>query len=156
MDNMKYYNDSLAYDFNLFMPKESKNKPEDNVIKMPKERIKNAQKQNAAHKRIPVSVAWILVAAFAVAAFCGNIFLRVKITEVNKEANAVNKQIDELDAQLTGLNVEFEKIVSYTNLETVAEELGMKKMDKNQVVYIRVNNKNEAITASGERMISEE
>ena len=61
-----------------------------------------------------------------------------------------------MDAEYTKLFVEMEKMISYNNLGASAELLGMKKMDKNQVVYIHVNDKNTAITTSGEKVVSDE
>ncbi len=154
MDNLKYYNDSLAYDFDLFMPKEKKNT--DNVIKMPSSAVKTKQRRNAAKKAVSVGVTSVLLCAFFLAALCGNIFLRLRINEVDSQINDINAEITELEAELTTLDVEFEKIISYTNLEAAATELGMKKMDKDQVVYIQVNNKNTAITADGDKVVSDE
>lgn len=149
MDNLKYYNDSLAYDFNLFAPKEKKQEEIDNIIKMP------AKKRRPKAKSLSVSAVSVLMAAFMVAAVCGNIFLRVCITETSSKINDVNKEISELDAEITKLNVQFENIISYTNLEKAAAEIGMKKMDKSQVIYMRVNNTNAAIISSGEKVLSE-
>ncbi len=148
MDNLKYYNDSLAYDFNLF---ERKQKPEysDNIIKMP------AKKPVAKAKRLSLSATAVLLAAFVIVSICLNIFVRICITETNSKINAINKEISELDAEITKLNVEFENRISYTNLETKASEIGMKKMDKSQAVYLRVNNTNAAVNASGEKLVSE-
>ena len=37
MNNIKYYNDSLAYDFDMFMPKTAENTDRrDNIVAMPK------------------------------------------------------------------------------------------------------------------------
>jgi len=37
MDNLKYYNESLAYDFEMFMPKtNTAPKKKDNIVVMPK------------------------------------------------------------------------------------------------------------------------
>ena len=37
MNNIKYYNDSLAYDFEMFMPKQNKNaEQQNNIVVMPK------------------------------------------------------------------------------------------------------------------------
>ena len=51
--------------------------------------------------------------------------------------------------------MEYERRVSFSNLEMEAAALGMKKLDKDQVVYIRVNDKNMAKNASGEVMVAE-
>lgn len=154
MDNLKYYNESLAYDFNLFMPKEKKAEQPDNIIKMPDKAKK--QRAKAKAKAMSASVTSVIIAAFMVAAVCGNIFLRVCITETSSQINDINKEIGELDAEITRLNVEFENRISYINLEKAAADIGMKKMDKSQVVYMRVNNSNAAVTSTGEKVLSEE
>ena len=48
INNSKYYNDSLAYDFELFMPKEKKQPAK--VVKMPEKKIKKARAK--AKKRV--------------------------------------------------------------------------------------------------------
>lgn len=154
MDNLKYYNESLAYDFNLFMPKEKPQVHTDNIIKMPDKKKK--QRTKAKAKALSASVTSVVIAAFMLAAVCGNIFLRVCITETSSKINDINSEINELDAEITRLNVDLENRISYINLEESAAAIGMKKMDKNQVVYMRVNNNNAAITAAGEKLISEE
>ena len=35
MDNLKYYNDSLAYDFEMFMPRPAQQQNKDNIVKLP-------------------------------------------------------------------------------------------------------------------------
>ncbi len=154
MNNFKYYNDSLAYDFELFMPRPKKVNT-DNVIKMPQK--KTVQKQRkAAHEAVSASVAFVLLCTFFLAALCGNIFLRIRINEVDSAINDINTEINVMDAEYTKLFVEKEKMISYNNLGASAELLGMKKMDKKQVVYIHVNDKNTAITTSGEKVVSDE
>lgn len=150
MDNLKYYNDSLAYDFSRFMPKEKKAESIDNIIKMP------AKKQRPKVKALSASAVSILLAAFMVMSVCGNIFLRVCITETSSKINDMNREIKELDAEITKLNVEFENIISYTNLEQAAQDIGMKKMDKSQVVYMRVNDHDAALIETGEKVYSQE
>lgn len=154
MDNLKYYNDSLAYDFDLFMPKPVQ-KREDNVIKMPSKAAK-AKRRSAARRSLSVGLSAVLVTAFFLAGICGNIFLRIRINEVDSQINDVNTQINELHAEYTKQYVKLEKIISYNNLKLSASEMGMKKMDKNQVVYIQINDKNSAIMRDGEKVVSNE
>lgn len=149
MNNLKYYDNTLAYDYNLFMPRE-KQSAEDNIIKMP---VK-AKKRQA--KALSASAVSVLMAAFMVVAVCGSIFLRVSITETSSKINDIKEEINVLDAEITRLNVEFENIISYTNLEQSAAEIGMKKMDKSQAVYMRVNSNDAAVTANGEKLVSQE
>lgn len=151
MDNLKYYNDSLAYDFNLFMPRSVQK--EDNVIKMPQ----NKSKQRAmARNRVSAGFVAVLVTAFFLLSICGNIFLRIRINEVDSQINDINTEINELHAEYTKQYVKFEKVISYNNLEISAAEMGMKKMDKSQVVYIQVNEKNCAVMRDGEKVVSNE
>lgn len=149
MNNLKYYDNTLAYDFNRFMPRE-KQAVEENIIKMPSKAKKRAP------RAISASAASVLMAAFMVVAVCGSIFLRVQITETSSKINDIKEEINVLDAEITKLNVEFENIISYTNLEQSASEIGMKKMDKSQVVYMRVNSSDAALTGNGEKLLSKE
>lgn len=135
MDNMKYYTDSLAYDFSAFMPKEARENKRDNIVKMPKTKARAAAKP----KKMSVSAFAVMVSVVMLAALCGNIFLRLQINEVNSKINAINKQINSLDSEKTSLEVELERKISYSNIEIEATELGMQKKDKSQVKYIRVN-----------------
>ena len=142
MDNLKYYNESLAYDFDMFMSRTEKNR-KDNIIKMPNPKAKARQHQ--AVKTMSVSVFAVMVTVVMLAALCGNIFLRLQINEVNNEINEVKAAINELDSQKTELAVELERRISYSNIELQATELGMTKRSKDQVKYIRVNDKNAAL-----------
>lgn len=153
MNNLKYYNDSLAYDFDMFMPSESrKAKDNDNIIKLaPKPKKKTRRAVRAAS----VSAFTIMAAVFMLSALCGNLFLRLQINEINAEINDVKTQINELDSEKTALEMEFERRISYSNIELEATELGMKKMSKDQVQYIRVNDKNAAITSDGKLVEAE-
>lgn len=139
MDNMKYYTDSLAYDFSAFMPKTEKEKQTNNIVKVPQ--AKKQSRPKTAARRLSVSAFAVMTAVFVLAALCGNIYLRLQINEVDSKINAVNKEINALDSEMTSLEVEFERKISYSNIELEATELGMKKKDKSQVKYIRVNDK---------------
>ena len=148
MNNLKYYNDSLAYDFDMFMPsKQKKSKNEDNIIKLAP---KSKKRTRRAVRTLSVSAFTVMAAVFMLSALCGNLFLRLQINEVNSKINDVKSQIGELDSEKTALEMEFERRISYSNIELEATELGMKKMSKDQVEYIRVNDKNAAMTSDGE------
>lgn len=145
MDNSRYYNDSLAYDFDMFLPKEKPEKAK--IVKMP-------QKKRAKAKKTAVSVLAeriksVAVIAFVLSVICANIFLRVRITEINSEISAVKSEITELESEQTRLSVELENKISYKNIESAAVQLGMKKMDKSQVIYIKTNSANAARTSDG-------
>ena len=156
MDNVKYYNESLAYDFEMFMPKTAPRKTtRDNIVVMPKTANRSKSRRRAAARTLSPSVAALMAMVIVLAALCGNIALRLQINEVNSEINDMKAMIAELDSEKTALEMEYEKRISYANLETQAVELGMKKPSKDDVTYIKVNSKNAARTADG-RLITTE
>lgn len=153
---MKYYNESLAYDFEMFMPKTAETGRErDNIVVMPKTAERSRKRTRAAAKSLTSPVLLIMTAVFILAGLCGNIALRIKINEVNSEINTVKTKITELDSEKTSLEVELQRRISYSNLELEATQLGMRKMEKSNVKYIRVNDKDKAITADGKTVIAE-
>ena len=148
MDNLKYYNDSLAYDFEMFMPRSAEPVRKDNIVKLPQTKQQRRAKKSAV-KRVSASAFAVMTTVFVLAAMCSNIFLRLQINEVNSKINDVKSEINALESQKTSLEVELERVISYSNIELEAAEIGMQKMDKNQVKYIRVNDKNTAVTKDG-------
>ncbi len=146
MNNLKYYNDSLAYDFEMFMPKEKQQEKRNNIVVMPKSKSKSSRK---AARRLSPTVVAIMCVVFILSALCGNIALRIKINEVNSEINDVKAAVAELDSEKTALEVEFQRRISYVNLEQEAMNLGMKKPSKEDVTYIRVNDTDVAKDADG-------
>ncbi len=156
MNNIKYYNDSLAYDFDMFMPKTAeKSDRRENIVVMPKRAERQKKRNAAAAKRLSAPVTLIMCAVFILAGLCGNIALRLEINEVNSEINEIKSAIAELDSEKTSLEVEMQRRISYANLELEAMQLGMQKPEKENVTYIRVNDENAAITSDGE-FVSEE
>lgn len=156
MDNVKYYNDSLAYDFEMFMPKTApKETTRDNIVVMPKVAQRKKSRRRQAARTLSPSVAALMGAVFILAALCGNIALRLQINEVNSEINDMKAMIAELDSEKTALEMEFERKISYENLEVEAVALGMRKPSKDDVTYIRVNSKNAARTADGRLLTAE-
>lgn len=155
MNNMKYYNDSLAYDFEMFMPRTAE-KPRDNIVKMPVKKPEERKIQRRALKAVSVSAFSVMAAFFMLAALCGNICLRLQINEINDQINDIKSEINELDSLQTGLAVEFDRRISYANIELAATELGMTKRSKDQVKYIRVNDTDAALTENGEFVKAQE
>ena len=150
MNNIKYYNDSLAYDFEMFMPKTAETeKRRDNIVAMPKTAERTKSRRRAAAKSLSSPAAFIMAATFILAALCGNIMMRIKINEVNSEIGEVKAAITELDSEKTSLDVEMQLRISFANLELEATQLGMRKMEKSNVKYIRVNDKDKAVKADG-------
>lgn len=155
MNNLKYYNDSLAYDFQMFMPKEKpQSVPKDNVIKMP--RHKNKSRRKTAAAQVSASAFSIVTTIVIVGALCTNIFLRIQVNELNSSINKAKTELATKQSESVALQMEYENRISYVNLEAEATALGMRKLDKNQVVYVRVNDKSMAKTADGKILLANE
>ena len=156
MNNLKYYNDSLAYDFERFMPRTNTAPAQkQNIVAMPKKRTTAKKRQRAATKALTSSAFAIMATAFILAALCGNIALRLQINEVNTQINDMKASLNELDSERTSLEVEMQRRISYSNVEFEATQMGMQKLSKDQVVYIRVNDKNAAKTTDGKIIVEE-
>ena len=143
MDNLKYFEDGLAYDFSLFAQPEPKKKS--NIIEIPAQRSARAKHRSRAAGFMAGKASAVVVAVCIVAMLAAGIFLRSQITEVEQKIKKVDAQINEVDGQLARINFELEQKVSYKNLETSAKELGMKKMDKSQIVYVRTPQADKAV-----------
>lgn len=139
MNNLKYYNNNLAYDYDLFLPKEERmesNTPAaDKIINVPE----MSGKAGAArrHKEAVRSKTFAIVTtALLICMLCATIFLRVQVTETNSQIGNAQKELDALISEETRLEMEMERMISYKNIEEAAKELGMQKKDKSQVTYI--------------------
>ena len=132
MNNMKYCNDSLAHDFDMFMPREKKQNHV--VVELPK---KSKQKTKAKSSvKVSSKLFSIIVTVFLIGAAFGCLFLHAEISKVSNELNAVEAETVKLKSEQTRLNVILEKKTSVGNLENQAKKLGMQKQEKTQVNYI--------------------
>lgn len=147
MNNAKYYNDSLAYDFELFMPKTQPEQKAE-IVKMPRRKTSKASRRRAKHQ-VSRTLTIIMIGALLVSMICAGIALRVEISEVNSQINNSKQELVALSGEETRIDMEFEKLMSYKNIEASAQAMGMRKMDKSQIVYVRVNDTNKAIDANG-------
>ena len=135
MDNLKYYTDSFAYDYNIFAPKETEKKAD--ILKHPKTNKKAKTRAAVGSFR---NVRNFVISGLVLAAVFSSLFLRAEISSMRTEINAINAEITELESESTRLSVEMERKVSVTNLEEEAKALGMQKCEKSQVTYIQTNN----------------
>ena len=152
MNNAKYYNDSLAYDFELFMSK-TEHSPRAEIVKMPKKTNKAARR--AARREVSKTTSIVLLGLFLVSMICASIAIRVEISEVNSQIVKEKSNLAALSGEETRIDMEFEKMMSYKNIEAAAQAMGMRKMDKSQIIYIRVNDTNKAIDKNGNVLTAE-
>lgn len=142
---MQNYNNNLAYDFDLFAPKEHKAK----VIEL--ENTKNVLRSTGEASRVVKSHS----AKQAISVVCvvlivlGFIFFQLYSELVNSELTAeitqAQKTITELKSEQTRLQMEFENIIAYNNIEAAAKELGMQKQETAQTIYVNAGEDDTAV-----------
>lgn len=149
MDNLKYYNDSFAYNYDIFIT-QPKKKAEihDYPVKRRSKSTSNAKKRNTRLARN------FIISAMVVMSVCASLFLRAEISSMRSEINEIEKEIVEIDSEITRLNVEMERKVSVINLEKAAIDLGMQKCEKSQITYIKTNDTDTAENYKGELVAS--
>lgn len=146
MDNTKYYTGSLAHDFDLFMPREKKkNQASAKIVRM----LRAKSKTRPFAAPIAQKIGSVLTVAFILSMVFMQLYLRVQITEINDQTIKKRAAVEELISEGTRLQMELERKISYKNLEESAEALGMRKKERSQVIYIRVNNANVAECNNG-------
>ena len=147
IDNSKYYNDCLAYDFEMFTEHPKRDRSQNNIVKIkPKVRPKAKIRSNVLVKMS--IIAFVLFFCFA------SIQLRIVTNEINTEINQKKVEIRELEAEKKALEMQLENMISLGTLESKAAEMGMHKMNKEQVKYIRIITENKA-TRGEERKVIE-
>lgn len=151
MNNLKYYEDGLAYDFSMFAPAErAEPTRKGKIIDIPEEQKQRAYRRKKAASGLSGKISIILVTLFIICTLSGNIFLRSQITATEHEIAKVDKKITQAESELASINFKMEQKLSYSNLEEAATALGMRKLSKSQVVYIRINEDNKAVLGEGE------
>jgi len=155
MNNLKYYEDSLAYDFSMFAPAKKVATPKKGkIIDIPEEQKKRAMRRKRAASGLSGKVSAILATVFIIGMLSGNIILRSQITETEQKITKMENQISLAESKLASVNFKMEQKLSYSNLEEAATSLGMRKLSKSQIVYIRTNEDNKAVL--GEDALSAE
>lgn len=146
MNNLKYYEDGLAYDFSMFSPAEKISPSKrGKIIDIPEEQKKRAIRRKKAASGLSGKITAILATVFIIGMLSGNVFLRSQISETEHKINKIESQINLAESKLASVKFKMEQKLSYNNLEEAATALGMRKLSKNQIVYIRTNEDNKAV-----------
>ncbi len=133
---MQNYNNNLAYDFDLFAPKEKRGE----VVEL--KTSKNVMREDSAasleKSAMPLrKVISILCVTAMVLAFIGfQLYSNLVGTELTAQIDKAKNQLTELKSEQTRLSMELENLVAYDNIEAAAKELGMQKREVSQTVYV--------------------
>ncbi len=136
MDNLKYYNDSFAYDFKRF---ETAPKKKAEIHDYPANDNGVSAKVQSERAARALLIRNIVIAVLVVITVFASLFLRAEISSMRRDINQIKSEIVELESENTRLSVEMERKMSVANLEAAAIELGMQKCEKSQVTYIQTN-----------------
>lgn len=134
------YNNN-AYDLERFAPRSNTAPKRNSEKKAVIKKFPVKQNKTAVNRGIVINV---IVAISIALLICCNIYIRTEINDTKKAIANADKQIETLLSEQTRLNVEMEKIVSYSTLEEQAIAMGMQKKSKSQVHYIDTSSKDYA------------
>ena len=129
-----------AYDFELFEPKrkqELQPQPQNNVIRLPREELeKNRRPKHRAFKVISVFT-FLVVMLGIVGTF---VYGQVRLSELTNEINSTTTELSEQESLYTQLKMKSQAKLSLETVEEYAEtQLGMRKLEQNQVEYISLS-----------------
>lgn len=120
-------NTNLAYAIRNFEQNEAQRKP--HIQKLEK----------TASVRKPKWIGRSAVCLFYVIALCAAlIYGRVSLSEVNAELQEKQAEYKVLDSEYTRLSTAVNSVVSLSNIEEKAKELGMTELKPSQIEYIRL------------------
>ncbi len=125
---MKVYNENVAYDLSLFEPK----KPKFKKIETPKQEVVISKKTSPVKV---VAVAFCIVSILSVL-----LYSRVVLTELSDNINTQTKTLTALKSENVRMRVELESGSAIGNIDELAREMGLGKIEQYQIEYIDVNN----------------
>ncbi len=135
MDNSRYYTSVASYDYSLFESDGSAARDIRRTERRAEIRKMPIRKQSRKPKKSRVA-ATVFAVVFLFAIISAEIYLRAEITGVKEETDETIKVIRELDSRETGLEMQIEQRTAYENLREKAEELGLQKPERDQIIYL--------------------
>lgn len=131
---MSAYNENVAYDLSLFEPRKPKLK-----------KIETPKTQKKVKVISPVKI--VAVAVFVVSLLSVMIYSRVMLTEITDSINTSQKVLAELESENIRMSVELESGSAIGNIDEVAAQYGLGKIEQYQIEYIDVNNADKIIVS---------
>lgn len=125
------------------------------VLQMPA----RSRREQTAKYVVPVhspvkAIAVVFVVAMMVASLAAVLSTDAKINEVNNSIINLDEQISRQQSQIITLKMDIEESMSIKNIEEYAiNELGMQKVSRNQVEYIRLNTEDKIEGATGKESL---
>ncbi len=130
------YRDSTAYDFELFAPKKKE------VVEIPVSARRQSTRAKSRKKSAPLAKNRLVLVAAVVTVLLlmvAQLHCQLQNSEVVCEIDQTKTEIRNLKSDNTRLQSELSGVVSFTNMEKAAKEMGMQKMTVAQTEYINLN-----------------
>lgn len=135
--------ESAAYDFKTFEAKTNQKARAEIVNIAERQRKKNLKK---------TSVSILLACTVFIAIFAANVFGYIQLTETTSKISKATSQLETLQNEYKSLEISYASMVDLRNVEQLAiYNFGMSKLDKNQVEYIALNEKDKVEHLESER-----
>ena len=149
---MANYNNSAAYDFDLFAPApktesqpKAKQRPQPKVVKPRVKSQAEIQEEAAAIKAKLVK--FVSVLSVGAVLLGVNVMLHVQVNELNNAIISLDKELNEKKSEYTRLNSVLSAKFSPDNVKAYAQSAGMVKRERYQIVYFDIAEGNQIISA---------
>ena len=146
------YNNSAAYDFDLFAPApKTKSQPKPQQRPQPrvvKPRVKSQAELKAEAAAIRAKMLkFVSVLSVGVVLLGANVVLHIQDNELNNSIVKLDKELSEKKSDYTRLNAVLNAKFSPDNVKAYAENTGMVKRERYQIVYFDIADGNQIIVA---------
>lgn len=118
--------------------KKVKKEPKKNIIELPEKELKKNRKPKTHWVSTILKSACVMIIFLTVVTFVQG---QVELTELADQINKQSTALEEAEAQQIQLEMKLSEKMNATDVETYArEELGMSKINENQVTYTNIAN----------------
>ena len=143
---MKYYVETTAYDFDLFLPSKKEQPKIRNINNHKNKTGKNNKRRVGSRAFLGKYAFFLIFSSLILISGFATMLLKAEINETSVEISRIEKQITEKESEAKAIEAQIENLYSYKNIDEKAKEIGMGKPSKYQVNYIKVKHENEENT----------
>ncbi|MBO5359397.1 MAG: hypothetical protein J6B25_01005 [Clostridia bacterium] len=147
-----YNNSSAAYDLDMFAPaprqvpqRKPELRPQPRLVK-PQVKTKQEIRAEAAAIRAKM-IKFVAVLTAGIVLLGANVALHIQDNELNNAIVKLDKELGEKKSEYTRLTAVFNSKFSPDNAKAYAEEHGMVKRERYQIVYFDIDEGNQIISA---------
>lgn len=128
---------AVAYDLDRF---ETRKRQE--PARKPRVRVSKVQRSKASGQ-VAKMLRVLLATTLMVLLVCGVLYTQTQVTELQSQIDKAGSTLDEEEALYAHLSFELQNMSTQRNIEQRAEELGLVKLNSNQIIYVKVDEGNQ-------------